>query len=281
MTKPYDPWNYYPKDETTRDKIYKLISPLVLEMSAKDYLDMPEITYNNIKVQLSKGVLKQYKKLENDFFMELDSGEITAEAAAQASMKCHQVANGRVYEDIPPELDKEQLRAFKKTRKTFDIHKAKIESLQELIDELNGKPLLVAYHYRHDLEAIQKHFGKVPFIGSGVKEREAVSIQNKWNAGKIPLLLGQPSSMGHGLNLQKGGNDLCWYSQTWNLEHYLQFTARIYRQGVSGAVRIHHLVAQDTIDEAMLLRLGDKAKEQTDLRQALKQYRKKINLTSI
>ena len=271
-----DDWNKYSwkiKDFAA-EQIHNAIAPLVLEMSAKDHLDMPELLFNNIAVKLPKKALKQYKQMENDFFAELDEDEINVGATAQASMKCHQMANGNVYENIPEDLDEAELRAFKKTRKTLHVHTAKIEALQELINELNGKPLLIAYHFKHDLQAIRKLLGEdIIFIGSGVTPEQSKSIEKDWNAGNIPFLAAHPASMAHGLNFQKGGNDICWFSLTWNLEEYMQLNARIYRQGVTGSVRVHHLVGDSTLDEAMLLRLGERAKGQHDLREALKQYR--------
>ena len=270
-----DDWNkhnWYLKD-FCEEEIHNAIAPLVLEMAAKDYLDMPSITYNNINVQLPAKAFKQYKQMEKEYFIYLDDMEASADQAAQVGMKCHQIANGKVYEDIPEDLDEVDERAFRRNRKTIHIHKAKIEALQDLIDELNGKPLLIAYHYKHDLEALRELLGDVPFIGSGVTPKKTNKIVSDWNDGKIQILLGHPTSMAHGLNLQASGNDICWFSLTWNLEEYLQFNARLYRQGIVGAVRIHHLIAEGTIDEAMLLRLGERTTQQHDLRNALKQYR--------
>lgn len=269
-------WNKYSwtiKDFSA-DKIHELIAPLVLEMSAEDYLDIPPILYNDISVNLPDKAFKQYKKMEKEMFIELEGAEISADATAQASMKCHQIANGVVYEDIPDDLTDEEIRAFKRTRRAIKVHEAKIEALKELVDELNGKPLLIAYHYKHDLEALRKLFGKdVPYIGSGVSPKRAKQLERLWNEGKLPILIGHPDSMAHGLNLQESGNDICWYSLTWNLENYIQFNKRIHRQGVRSTVRIHHLVALGTVDEAMLIRLGERAKDQRDLREALKMYR--------
>ena len=272
-------WNKYSWEikDFSAEKIHDLVAPMVLEMSADDYLDMPDRLFNDINIELPVKAMSHYKKMEKEFFIELDEAEVSAEATAQASMKCHQIANGNVYEDVPEGLDDHEIRAFKRNRKPIHIHKAKIEGLKNLIDELNGKPLLIAYHYKHDLNALKKLLGKdVPYIGSGVSPNQAKSIEADWNAGKLPILLGHPASMGHGLNLQASGNDICWYSLTWNLEEYLQFNARIYRQGVKGSVRIHHLIATNTVDEAMLLRLGERAAEQHDLRTALKKYRLRL-----
>lgn len=269
----WDKYNWEIKDFAA-DRIYTKVAPLLLQMSAEDYLDMPPLLFNDIKIKLPDKAFKYYKKMEREFFIELDGLESSAEATAQSSMKCHQIANGRVYEDIPEGLTDDEERRFRKTRKTLDIHKSKIEALEDLISELNGKPLLIAYHYKHDLEAIQRLLGKdVPHIGSGVSAKVAKQIEQDWNLGKLPYLVGHPVSMAHGLNLQDSGNDVCWYSLTWNLEDYEQFYKRIWRQGVVGGCRVHHLIAEGTVDEAMLLRLGKRADQQMDLRSALKAYR--------
>ncbi len=270
----WDKYNWEIKDFAA-EEIHELVAPMVLEMSSTDYLDMPELIYNDIEVTLPKKAFKYYKQMEKEFFIQLEDKEVSAEAAAQVSMKCHQIANGLVYEDIPEGLEEDEERAFKRNRKALPIHKAKIEALADLIDELNGKPLLIAYHFKHDLEALRGLLGKdVPYIGSGVNPTKSKELEGQWNRGELPVLLGHPDSMSHGLNFQEAGNDICWFSLTWNLENYMQFIRRIYRQGVIGSyVRVHHLIAKGTVDEAMLSRLGDRAEQQIDLREAIRKYR--------
>lgn len=272
-------WNKYTWNikDFSSDIIHEKIAPMVLEMSAEDYLDMPPLIYNSIMVQLPGKAQKYYKQMEKEFFIELDDMEASAEQAAQVSQKCHQIANGNVYEDIPENLTEEEERVFKRTRKTIHVHDAKLDALRDLIDELNGKPLLIAYQYKHDLKALKRLLGKdVAHIGSGVSMETALQIEDDWNAGKIPVLLGHPGSMAHGLNFQDGGNDVCWYSMTWNLEDYIQFIKRIWRQGVKGSCRVHHLIAENTVDEAMMVRLGERSDEQISLRKAIKLYRKNL-----
>lgn len=271
----YNEYSWNIKENATK-QIQKAIAPLVLEMKAEDYLDMPELIFNDILVELPKNIMKEYKRMERELFAEIDSNEFDAETSALSSMKCHQLANGAIYEDIPEELDDVERRQFMKTRKVIKAHTAKVEALRDLIDELNGKPVLIAYRFKHDLKAIRKLLGdNVPHIGSGTTEKELQRLEKDWNAGKLPYLVGHPASMGHGLNLQEAGNDVCWFSLTWNLEEYEQFYRRVYRQGVTGStVRVHHIVAAKTVDEAMLLRLGERAEQQHSLRKALKFYRK-------
>lgn len=275
-TNDWNKYSWYIKDFAA-DTIHKKIAPMVLEMSAKDYLDIPPIVYNNIMVQLPDKAMKYYKTMEKEFFIELDGMEASAEQAAQVSLKCHQIANGNVYEDVPEGLTEEEERRFKRTRKIIHIHDAKLDALQDLLDELNGKPLLIAYQYKHDLNALRRRLGEdLPYIGSGVSIDTALQLEDDWNAGKLPYLAGHPQSMAHGLNFQEGGNDVAWFSLTWNLEDYLQFIKRIERQGVVGEVRVHHFIGEGTIDEAMIFRLGKRADEQTDLRTAIKLYRKNL-----
>lgn len=274
-------WNKYNWDikEGAANIIQEAISPAILDMRAEDYLDMPEKIYNYIKVDLPPAKLKLYKQLEKELFTRLDDDELVAKSAANASMKCHQFANGNIYEDIPEDLDEDGIKLFMKTRKVLPVHKAKIDALVNLVDELNGKPVLIAYKFKHDLKAIQDALGDdIPNIGAGTTDLELNTILNSWNNGEIPILTGYPASMGHGLNMQKGGNDICWFSIDWDLEVYLQFIARIYRQGVSDKVRIHHIIANNTVDEIMLSRLSERAEEQLSIRAAIRLYRSKYRL---
>ena len=270
-----DDWNKYSwriRDFAERE-IHAAVAPLILDMSASKYLDIPDKLINDIRITLPDKAHEHYKTMERDFFIELDNTEVSAQATATAGMKCHQIANGQVYEDIPDDLMDDERRVFVRNRKSLFVHKAKVDALVNLVDELAGKPLLIAYHYKHDLAAIRKALGDVPYIGSGVTPDQTNKLCERWNKGQIPVLLGHPMSMSHGLNLQTGGLDICWFSLTWNLEDYLQFNARIHRQGVNGKVRIHRLVAAETIDEAMLSRLNDKAATQHGLREAIRAYR--------
>lgn len=261
-------WNL---KEGSQVAIQKKISPMVLELSAKDYLKMPRLIHNTIKVSLPAKAMKLYKEMQREYFIELDEKEASADQAATASMKCHQIANGKIYRD---ELEGEE-KPPAKDRELIDIHSAKVEALRDLINEMRGKPLLIAYIYRHDLQALRGLLGDdLPHIGSGVSAAKTRSLIAKWNAGELPFLAGHPRSMGHGLNMQGGTGHLCWYSLTWDLEIYLQFNARIWRQGRKDPVIVHHLAARNTVDEAMLLRLGERAEQQRSLREALKMYRK-------
>jgi SNF2 family DNA or RNA helicase len=188
-------------------------------------------------------------------------------------MKCRQVANGGIYLD-------QEVQALVKLpstqKKWVDLHEAKLDALEELVEELQGSPLLVAYDFQHDLERIKKRFGKeVPYIGGGVSVKRSSELEAAWNRGELPILFGHPQSMGHGLNLQECGHHIAWHSLTWDFELYDQFNRRVRRQGnKSKRVFVHHIIAEGTIDEVILVALKMKRKGQNALFSALKKIRK-------
>lgn len=253
--KGYD-WKPKPNAERT---IQERIGPLVLRMDAEDYLKLPELIVNNIEVELPKDAWEIYKEMENDYVAGVDNGSIVASNAAVASGKCSQVANGGIYD-----ADK----------KDYVIHEEKARAVLDLIEELGGSPCLVAYEYGHDLKRLQKVLGKeVPYIGGGVTTKRAAEIEDAWNKGQIPVLLGQPQSIAHGLNLQNAGHHVVWHSLTWNYENYDQFIRRIRRQGNEHSkVFVHHIVAKDTVDELKLFAMNRKFRTQKDLFDALNKF---------
>lgn len=254
-------------------EIYDRIRPLVLRMSADDYLDMPALIENNIKVELPDQVMRIYNQLEEDLIARLDSKIVVASTAAAASIKCRQVANGGIY--IDPEVQA-LVKLPKSNREWVNLHTAKIDALADLIEELQGSPLLVAYDFEHDLDRLREKLGAdIPYIGGGVSAKRSAELEAKWNAGKLPVLLGHPQAMAHGLNLQEVGNHVCWHSLTWDYELYDQFIRRVLRQGnKSKKVFCHHIMAKGTIDEAVLYALKSKRKGQNALFDALKNLRK-------
>lgn len=270
--KGWDGFTYTIRDGA-EEEIYKKLAPLVLSMKADDHLDMPQVVENNIEVDLPDDVMELYKKFEDTFFAAVDNKVITAVNAATASGKCRQIACGGIYISDSEGL----IKKFSKERKWVDLHTAKIDALEDLIDELQGSPLLVAYDFEHDLERIKKRLGKdVPYIGGGVSVKRSTELAELWNAGKLPVLFGHPQSMGHGLNLQEAGCHVCWHSLTWNFELYDQFVRRVLRQGnTSKRVFVHHILAKGTIDYAVLEAVRSKCKGQNALFQALKNYRGK------
>ena len=259
--------------EGAEQEIYDRIRPLALRMAADDYLDMPMLIENNIRVDLPDNVMRVYDQLEEDLIAKLDSKVVVASTAAAASMKCRQVANGGIYLD--PEVQA-LVKLPKSKREWVNLHTEKVDALADLIEELQGSPLLVAYDFEHDLDRLREKLGHdIPYIGGGVSAKRSAELEALWNAGKLPVLLGHPQAIAHGLNLQEMGNHVCWHSLTWDYELYDQFIRRVLRQGnKSKKVFCHHIMAKGTIDEAVLAALKSKRKGQNALFDALKNLRK-------
>lgn len=230
------------------EKIYNAIGDITISMKANDFLNMPECIMNEVEVELSDGERKFYKTLENQMALEVKDKVIDAVNAAALSNKLLQMANGAVY-DEKGEMVK--------------IHDRKLDALEDLIEGANGKPVLVAYWFKHDLARIRSRF----------KVREIKTSQDiqDWNDGKIQLAVIHPASAGHGLNLQAGGSTMVWFGLTWSLELYQQTNARLWRQGQKAStVVIHHIIAKGTIDEAVMRALGRKEKSQETVIRAVK-----------
>lgn len=247
-------------------KIYARISPLVLRMAGEDYLQMPELVSNTIKITLPPSVRKIYDRLENDLIAQIEHHTVVASSAAVASIKCRQIVNGGIY--LTPELGL----VAPHDQEWVNLHTEKVDALADLIDELQGAPLLVAYDFAHDLDRIRKKFGKdVPYIGGGISTKRAQDLESLWNQGKLPVLFGHPQSMAHGLNLQEQACHVAWHSLTWNFELYDQFIRRVRRQGnTAPRVFCHHIIADDTIDEVILSALRSKNRDQQALFDGLK-----------
>jgi SNF2 family DNA or RNA helicase len=255
-----------------KERIYDRISGLMLP---GDYnlKDLPELLENNIFVELPEEVRAIYTKLEKDFISAVNSGLVTAMNAASASSKLRQIANGGVF------LDKDKRDEFglflpKQKREWANLHSEKTKALRDLVEELQGSPLLVAYDFEHDLDRLRTAF-KDGVFACDYNMKQFPKLERDWNEGKISLLFGHPQSIGHGLNLQENCQDLCWHSLTWNLELYEQFIDRVWREGNNRPhVTVHHLLAQNTLDELIYGRLQTKATTQQDLFNALKEWAK-------
>ena len=217
-------------------------------MKSVDYLQMPKCVMNTVYATLDPNEYDIYRQMERQMVMELDGQEIDAVSAAALTGKLCQLANGAIY---TPE------------GQTMSFHDRKLDVLEDLIEGANGKPVLVAYWFKHDLARIQKRFT--------VRELKRSKDIQDWNAGRIPVAVIHPASAGHGLNLQAGGSTLVWFGLTWSLELYQQTNARLWRQGQQSAtVIIHHIIAQGTIDEQIMRALEDKDRTQAALIQAVK-----------
>lgn len=261
-------WRLKPGAE---EQIRNLIKDIVLSMSAEDYLELPPVSEVRVEVELPPKVRKIYKEVEDDLFTLLASGEVlTAPNVASAISKCKQIANGAVYLGSVDPVTGEPV----KDKKWEELHKEKVDALVDLVDELQGQQVLIAYEYKHDLERLLKALGKdTPYIGGGTNAKEAARIEKAWNEGEIRVLLGHPQSIGHGLNLQKSGaSNVAWFSPTWNYELYDQFNRRIRRQGsTADRIRIFHFVAKDTVDIDVINALRRKGSAQERLMEALKE----------
>ena len=231
-----------------KEAIYKKISDVTISMKAVDYLDMPSKVINQVKVQLSDEEMSVYQEMKDDMVASLDDDfEIDAFNAAALSNKLLQMANGAVYDE---------------NKEVHYIHDRKLDALEDLIEQANGKPVLIAYWFKHDALRIKKRFE--------VREIKTEQDIIDWNLGLITVALIHPASAGHGLNLQKGGSTLIYFGLTWSLELYEQCNARLWRQGQKDTVVIHHIIAKDTIDEAVMRALKSKEKTQTALINAVK-----------
>jgi SNF2 family DNA or RNA helicase len=229
------------------EEIYKQISDITISMKSTDYLKMPEYVSNEVFVTLSDKEWKVYSDFKEDMVANLGDEDIDAVNAAVLSGKLLQMANGAVYDS---------------ENKAHVIHDKKLDALEDLIEGANGKPVLVAYWYKHDLERIKDRFP--------VRQIQSSKDIEDWNNSKIPIAVIHPASAGHGLNLQSGGSTLIWFGLTWSLELYQQTNARLYRQGQRYTVIVHHIITKNTIDEDVLLALTKKEKTQDALIDAVK-----------
>lgn len=240
-------YSYKPR-EGAEEAIYGLISDICISMKAVDYLDMPELIMNRIEVSMDSRERKIYDDFQRDMVVSLQGEELDAVNAAALSGKLTQMANGAVYGE---------------NRKVLHIHDRKLDALEDLMEAANGKPLLVAYWYEHDLQRIKARFKNARCI-------DTTQDIDDWNAGKIPLALIHPASAGHGLNLQEGGCTIVWFGLTWSLELYQQLNARLWRQGQKHTVVIHHIVTKGTHDEDVLRALDNKDTRQSALIDAVR-----------
>lgn len=234
-------------------EIYDKITDITISMKSPDHLTMPELVTAEYPVKLSDKERERYDELRQDLVLKLAGGEITAANAAALSGKLCQMANGAVYGD---------------DGEVHHIHDRKLDALEDLIEAANGKPVLVAYWFKHDLERISARLTErhIPF--SKLDTSESIG---RWNNGELPVALIHPASAGHGLNLQTGGNTIIWFGLTWSLELYQQTNARLWRQGQTAeTVVLHHIIAKGTIDERIMKALSEKDRTQTALIEAVK-----------
>ena len=240
-------FSYRPRAGAERE-IYRRIGDITISMRSADYLKMPECVMNTVPVKLDSTEYEVYEEMESKMVTELDGVEIDAVNAAALTGKLCQLANGAIY---TPDGN------------TVFFHERKLDAMEDLIEGANGKPVLVAYWYKHDLARIQERFK--------VRELKSSKDITDWNAGKIPVAVIHPASAGHGLNLQAGGSTLIWFGLTWSLELYQQTNARLWRQGQQAeTVVIHHIITRGTVDEDVMQSLSEKDRSQAALMRAVR-----------
>lgn len=235
------------------EKIYEKIQDITISMKAIDFLDMPELISNEYPVYLDESEMEKYENLKKDLILSTPEHEVTAANAASLVNKLSQMANGAVYTD---------------DENTVTFHDKKLDALEDIIESANGKPILVAYWFKHDYQRIVARLNQIGVRYMKIDSDESIT---KWNNREIPVALIHPASAGHGLNLQQGGNTMVWFGITWSLELYQQCVCRLYRQGqTEGTVTIIHLISKGTIDEKIMKALSEKDNTQASLIDAVK-----------
>lgn len=245
----YTVFTWEPK-EGAEEAIHQKISDICISMKAEDYLRLPEQVVNDIRIRLAPEEMHKYRELEKEKLMDLDGQEITALSAAAVWGKLLQLANGAVYDDDGG---------------ATMLHDKKLDALEEIVEAACGHPVLVFYNFRHDYDRLMARFERL-----SPRTIQTSGDIRDWNAGRIRLLLAQPASMGHGLNIQVGGHIIVWFGLNPSLELYQQANARLHRQGQKQAVIIHRLITKGTVDEDVIKKLETKDQRQDSLMEAVK-----------
>lgn len=234
------------------EQIYGKIADITISMKAMDYLHMPDCVPAWHYVEMDKKERKLYDMLRKDLIIPLKDADIDAANAASLTGKLLQMANGAVYDE---------------NSAVREIHQRKLEKLEDLIEAANGQSVLVAYWFKHDRQRIVEHLSSMGYKPRDIKESKDI---RDWNGGNIQVALIHPASAGHGLNIQSGGHILIWFGLTWSLELYQQTNARLWRQGQTDVVTIHHIICKDTVDEDVMAALEQKDITQEKLIAAVK-----------
>jgi len=270
-------WKMFELNAGSDTRIMKKIAPFTICLRAEDHVSMPTQIIKKVYVKLPQKAMNVYKELEQELFTVLDDKELVAESAASLSNKLHQVCNGAIYEDQDPLLPP----VASEKRGVITVHKEKLNALDDIIDEFSGKPILVGYKFVHDRKALAQHYKKrIKFMSDAKTQAEKLKIQNDFNAGKIEILAGNPKSMGHGLNLQKGeANVVVMFSINHDYDEHDQFIRRIRRSGNKNAQMFVCLILAKGLydDQVILPNLDGKEKGQNWLFKALIKYKKMRN----
>lgn len=252
FSKKYSGFGYEPSPEAD-DRIHDKIKDICMSLKSEDYLELPERIDTFINVVLPPAIKQKYDDFERDKVLELiasEGEEIAAMNAAALSNKLLQFAGGAIYDE---------------ERNVHEVHACKLDACEEFIEEANGKPVFIAYSYKHELARLLVRLKKY----KPVKLETQQHIKD-WNTGKIQVMLAHPASASHGLNLQEGHTMALWFSLNWSLELYQQFNKRLHRQGRKYPVVIGHLIAQGTEDETVRRALERKGSTQDVLMAAVK-----------
>ncbi|MDT2278276.1 DEAD/DEAH box helicase, partial [Paenibacillus larvae] len=245
-------YKWHEKKEAEQ-RIYGAIKDIAVSMKAEDWLKLPERIDRTVPIRLSEKAAQLYKKLEKELLLEFVDADVVATTAAALSNKLLQMASGAVYDE---------------ERGVKEIHEAKLDALEDILEASQGKPVMVFYNYKHSLQRVQQRFPQARILRKG---KEGVQDITDWNTNKIPLLLLHPKSAGHGLNLQESNcQTVIWFDQIWSLEEFQQANARVYRQGQTRKIVVMQLVAEGTMDEEVVEAIDKKATGQEELMQAVK-----------
>jgi len=244
----------------SKERIDAKLRAFCLSMNKEDWLQLPPVFYNEVRVRLSDEERREYERFSQDHVLPLLEGKVSSledmesavvgETAAVVSNKLLQMANGAVYDDQGG---------------VYHLHDKKLDALEEIVEAAQGQPILVYYAYKHDAQRIQERFPEARQLGGSEDITE-------WNEGKIQMLLCHPASAGHGLNLQQGGHLMVWFGLPWSLELLQQAEARLHRQGQEQSVIIHRIICENTLDEKVLAVLSRKDATQRAMLKALKEY---------
>lgn len=266
----HDTHSIYTPRRGAKKAISRRIKDRVIHMRKQDYAKLPPIIFNKIKIDLPQKLRKQYDELETTFFLELEKAKVEAFSKATLSMKLRQFLQGKIYNGMGAD------------RKIVFIHDEKLQTLKEMVDikQKTARILegigncIIAYNFQYEREDLRTIFPGAPAIDGRTTDKQAEEYIKQWNLKQIPILLYNPASDPHGLNLQLGGNQILWYSLTWNLEQYLQLIDRLYRQRQDKTVFVHAVIFRNTVDEVICAALNNKEATQNSLLNTLKTYRK-------
>lgn len=266
----YTGWSFIPT-ELGKQWIEHKISDITVKMDARDYLDLPDVKVTNMMVDLPAAARKAYKEIEKNLFTQLDSGsEVEVFSKSSVSNKCLQFCNGSPYlSSDSPEFEV--------------LHDAKLDALEEILEEAGGSPVLCSYSFTADADRIMKRFKKYkPVNLTKTPSKDTEKVIDAWNRGEIKLLVGHPASMGHGVDgLQDSGHTVVWFGINWSLELYLQMNGRIDRNGQTHPVSIIRILCNDTVDLAVADAIERKTDDEEGLKAALQRYRDGITTNDL